>query len=76
MASQELKSEISLTCAYFLIFRLMLLDGCLVEKWKDQLNRRFKVNATKEKNADVLDKKLNTFVLLQYRLTWMTFRYL
>ncbi|XP_029448489.1 secreted frizzled-related protein 4 [Rhinatrema bivittatum] len=22
--------------------RLMLLDGCLVEKWKDQLNKRFK----------------------------------
>lgn len=66
MASQELKSEISITCVYFLIFRLMLLDGCLVEKWKDQLNRRLKVKASKEKSADVLDKKLNTFLLLQY----------
>lgn len=66
MASQELKSEISVTCAYFLIFRLMLLDGCLVEKWKDQLNRRFKVRATKENNADIIEKKLNTFVVLQY----------
>lgn len=44
----------------------MLLDGCLVEKWKDQLNRRLKVKASKEKSADVLDKKLNTFLLLQY----------
>lgn len=48
----------------------MLLDGCLVEKWKDQLNRRFKVNATKEKNAEVLDKKLKhlcfTSVLINF----------
>lgn len=70
MASQELKSEISITCVYFLIFRLMLLDGCLVEKWKDQLNRRFKVNTTKEKNADILDKKLKklcfTAVLINF----------
>lgn len=40
----------------------MLLDGCLVEKWKDQLNKRFKVNIIKEKNADILHKKLNIFV--------------
>lgn len=48
----------------------MLLDGCLVEKWKDQLNRRFKVNTTKEKNADILDKKLKklcfTAVLINF----------
>uniref|UniRef100_A0A8C9EJA9 Secreted frizzled related protein 4 n=1 Tax=Pavo cristatus TaxID=9049 RepID=A0A8C9EJA9_PAVCR len=37
--SQESKPKLS---ACSLIFRLMLLDGCLVEKWKDQLNKRFK----------------------------------
>lgn len=40
----------------------MLLDGCLVEKWKDQLNKRFKVNTTEEKNANALSEKLNTIV--------------
>lgn len=40
----------------------MLLDGCLVEKWKDQLNKRFKVNTTEEKNANALIEKLNTIV--------------
>ncbi|NXU86182.1 SFRP4 protein, partial [Xiphorhynchus elegans] len=35
------KQDVLIMC-YEWRSRLMLLDGCLVEKWKDQLNRRFK----------------------------------
>ncbi|XP_056339159.1 secreted frizzled-related protein 4 [Oenanthe melanoleuca] len=35
------KQDVLIMC-YEWHSRLMLLDGCLVEKWKDQLNRRFK----------------------------------
>uniref|UniRef100_A0A8C0G5P9 Secreted frizzled related protein 4 n=1 Tax=Chelonoidis abingdonii TaxID=106734 RepID=A0A8C0G5P9_CHEAB len=37
--------------------RLMLLDGCLVEKWKDQLDKRYKVRLTNESNSYILNKK-------------------
>ncbi|NXU47905.1 SFRP4 protein, partial [Turnix velox] len=35
------KQDVLIMC-YEWRSRLMLLDGCLVEKWKDQLNKRFK----------------------------------
>nr|XP_009931994.1 PREDICTED: secreted frizzled-related protein 4 [Opisthocomus hoazin] len=35
------KQDVLIMC-YEWHSRLMLLDGCLVEKWKDQLNKRFK----------------------------------
>ncbi|XP_021130958.2 secreted frizzled-related protein 4 isoform X3 [Anas platyrhynchos] len=37
----QLKQDVLIMC-YEWRSRLMLLDGCLVEKWKDQLNKRFK----------------------------------
>lgn len=60
---------------YFLIFRLMLLDGCLVEKWKDQLNKRFKVNTIREKNADILDKSAPSLCFFCHWISCLTFRY-
>ncbi|XP_030045869.1 secreted frizzled-related protein 4 [Microcaecilia unicolor] len=37
----KLNQDVLIMC-YEWRTRLMLLDGCLVEKWKDQLNKRFK----------------------------------
>ncbi|XP_056374408.1 secreted frizzled-related protein 4 [Hyla sarda] len=40
--------------------RMMLLDGCLVEKWKDQLNKRFKrwEQTLQEKNVKTTQDKI------------------
>ncbi|NXI54856.1 SFRP4 protein, partial [Chloroceryle aenea] len=56
------KQDVLIMC-YEWRSRLMLLDGCLVEKWKDQLNKRFKrweqrlqeqkLRTTRSKNQNV-----------------------